>query len=170
LVATTGPLFLLIAALGALTYLIQSGKAEQASTTASQLPAVIAQQVVSKLFGEQAGNWAFAMAGRYTGAIDADTYAKMIRNMRGGRLNGGYVNRGIYPLAEDGRREFVLNNPMTRKMEALVGGQITNQRLTSMASNVRATINGDLSASARAGLRREVRGIFDREFRSAFRG
>ena len=48
---------------------------------------------------------------------------------------------GIYWLAKDGKREFVMNNQSTKSAESIIGGQLTQQSLLSALSSMNAAKN-----------------------------
>lgn len=45
------------------------------------------------------------------------------------RDTGGYVNKGLYRMAWDGAKEFVMSNQTTRAAERLIGANLTQQNL-----------------------------------------
>lgn len=63
-----------------------------------------------------------------------------------GRQSGGYVSRGVYALAEDGRPEYVMNAANTRQMEQALGGQITSAGIAAITRSMnyapQYTVNG----------------------------
>lgn len=80
---------------------------------------------------------------------------------------GGYVDRGLYRMAWDGRREFVLAGQTTQAAERLLGGQLNQQNIMqvlSMFGNMRnapvnyaPNINSEVSARTRRDLEQGFR-------------
>lgn len=118
---------------------------------------------------------------QFTAAMLADLRA-VISESGGsvpGRASGGYVGAGLYRLHD---HEYVLNKGTTMAAERAVGGSLSQESLlAALANGGRGSggsarslqmgdvhIYGDLSASAKAALRKDVRRIFQEELEAAY--
>ena len=61
----------------------------------------------------------------------ADTFSGLFG---GTRDAGGYASRGLYKMAWDGKKEFVMSNATTRAAEQVIGGQLTQESLMRVLS------------------------------------
>jgi hypothetical protein len=92
-----------------------------------------------------------------------------------GKQLGGYATRGLYELGEAGE-EFVLNNRMTRTLEKLAGGRLSQSKILGMlagqqvraSAQIEMNIKGALSESERRMLRRDVQGEVINAFQYVF--
>jgi len=86
-------------------------------------------------------------------------------SVSGARATGGYVaSEGLYRLAEQNSREYVLNNNVTRALERALGADLTDGALMRLALtggnrityNDSRRINGGVSARTRRDLQRDT--------------
>lgn len=102
---------------------------------------------------------------QFTAAMLADlqaAYASAGVNLyQGARESGGYVTAGNWQM-HDG--EFVLDRATTREAERMAGQKLTQQSvmqsLTGGARSVNVVVNGDMSQSQKASLKREMEDLF----------
>lgn len=89
--------------------------------------------------------------------------ANNIRNaIFGGKAAGGYMTRrGLYPVAENNQREFVLNAQTTRNAERAIGGKLDQRSASSYVTNTVQLSNGMTVAQSRQIARAESRRIME---------
>lgn len=70
-------------------------------------------------------------SGTSSGNIVSSTWQKLLDSWNSlvTRDAGGYVQRGVYKMAWDGKPEFVLNGPTTKAAEKLIGGNLTQENV-----------------------------------------
>lgn len=102
---------------------------------------------------------------QFTAAMLADlraAYASAGVNLyQGARASGGYVTAGSWQM-HDG--EFVMNAGTVREAERMAGQKLTQERVmqsvTGGARSVNVNVYGEMSASAKAGLKHEMESLF----------
>lgn len=72
--------------------------------------------------------WAANFRGRVSGALSS-LLSSTSSGAVGTRDSGGYADRGIYRLAWNGNKEFVMSNSTTKAAERAIGGAITQEGL-----------------------------------------
>jgi hypothetical protein len=96
----------------------------------------------------------------------------------GNKDTGGYADKGIYSLAWDGNREFVMSGNTTRAAERALGGNLTQDRIMSAlmmggnGSSVNYTDNRRMPSQGpidREALREDMRALLREEMKYAFR-